>query len=332
MRQKQIYILTALLITLAMTLNACGSSASNASIIATSVAMTVQAQNTQVAESTPTLTPTLPGTDTSSLQATPTVATKAPPTAPPAGSSNAKPCYSANFVADATIPDGTIVNPGSTFIKTWSVLNSGSCTWNSTYKFVFMSGDIMGGAYVYPFPTTAAPGQTVDIPIQLYAPQTNGTYTGTWKIEAPDGTIFGVGEYDTSLSVQIVVGSGTPGKGTTTAYGVTSVTYDITRRPAAGCATYVDPSGHDTASIYYDITAYITANGPVTINYYWKHSDGFRSSNQTLTFDQAKTRAVTDTWGVRLGNSTNTRWDQIVVTDPSYQEYGKASFDFLCGK
>ena len=67
MRQKQIYILTALLITLAMTLNACGSSASNASVIATSVAMTVQAQNTQVAESTPKLTPTLPGTDTSSL-------------------------------------------------------------------------------------------------------------------------------------------------------------------------------------------------------------------------------------------------------------------------
>jgi len=333
MRQKQIYILTALLTIFALTLNACGSSASNDSIIATSVAMTVQAQNTQATQSTPTLPRTLPGTDVSPLPASPTAgATKAPPTAPPAGSANTKPCLSANLVADVTIPDGTIVTPGSSFIKSWRVLNSGSCFWDSTYKFVYMSGDIMGGAYVYAFPGAAAPGQTVDIPIQLYAPQNSGTYTGKWKIQSSNGTIFGVGQYDASLSVQIVVGSGTPGKGTTTAYGITAVTYDIARRPAAGCATYVDPTGHDWASIYYDITAYITSNGPIKITYFWKHSDGYRSADQTLTFTEAKTRSITESWGLRLGNTTGTRWDQLIVTDPAYQEYGKATFDFLCGQ
>lgn len=323
MRQKQIYIFTALLAILTLTLSACGPSASNNSIIATSVAMTVQAQNTQSAESTPTLDSASTATDASPLPTTPTTAaTRVPPTAPPVGSGNIKPCYSANFVADATIPDGTIVNPGTSFIKTWRVLNSGSCTWDSTYKFVFMSGDILGGAYVYPFPVTAAPGQTVDIPIQLYAPQTDGTFTGKWKIQAADGTIFGVGQYDTSLSVQIVVGSGTPGKGTSTAYGITSVTYDITRDPAAGCAT----------TVIYTITAYITSNGPVTINYFWNHSDGYRSSNQTMAFTEAKTKSISETWSLHLGNATNTRWDQIIVTDPTYQEYGKATFNYTCGQ
>jgi len=324
MRQKQTYILTVVLVILTLALNACGSSASNSSIIATSVAMTVQAQNAQTAESTPTPTSLPPSIGTSTVPASPTAgaATRVPPTAPPVGSGNTKPCYSANFVADATIPDGTIVTPGASFIKSWSVLNSGSCTWNTTYKFVFMSGDIMGGGYVYPFPTTAAPGQTVDIPIQLYAPLTGGTYTGKWKIQAPDGTIFGVGQYDASLSVQIVVGSGTPGKGTTTAFGITAITYDVTRDPVAGCAT----------NVYYTITAHITSNGPVKITYYWNHSDNYRTSNQTLTFPDASTKSISETWSVRLGNVTGTRWDQIIVTDPTYQEFGKATFEFLCGQ
>gem|GEM_PF-235233 len=298
MRQKQIYILTALFTIFALTLNACGPSASNDSIIATSVAMTVQAQNTQVAQSTP----TLPGTDVSPLPASPTAgATKAPPTAPPVGSGNAKPCLSANWVADVTYPDGTIVAPGTSFIKTWRVLNSGSCYWDSTYKFVFMSGDIMGGAYVYPFPAAAAPGQTVDVPIQLYAPQNGGTYTGKWKIQSSNGTVFGVGQYDVSLSVQIVVGSGTPGKGTATAYGVTAVSYDITRDPVAGCAT----------TVRYYITAYITTNGPVKISYFWKHSDGYNSGNQTLTFTEAKTRAIT---GITASTIHAPSWNFVTAT------------------
>lgn len=321
MRQKQIYIFTVLLAVLALTFTACGPSASNDSIIATSVAMTVQAQNTQVAQSAPSLTSPLPGSDVSPLPASPTAgAAKAPPTAPAAGSGNVKPCYSANFVADATIPDGTIVNPGTSFIKTWRILNSGSCPWDSTFKFVFMSGDIMGGAYVYPFPVSAAPGQTVEIPIQLLAPQSNGTYTGKWKIQSSNGAIFGVGQYDTPLSVQIVVGSGTPGKGTSTAYDVTAVAYDIVRDPLGGCAT----------TVFYNITAYITTNGPVKITYFWKHSDGYNSGSQTLTFTQASAKSLTESWSIHLGNATGERWDQIIVTDPTYREYGKATFNYTC--
>ena len=198
----------ALLVILALTLSACGSSALNNSIIATSVAMTVQAQNTQSAFFTPTA---LPVVDLPTLFSSPIPGTTvAPPTAPPTGSSNIKPCYSANFVQDVTIPDGTIVTPGQTFWKTWRVKNTGSCSWDSTYKFVFNDGDLMGGGYVYAFPGAAAPDQTVDIPIELYAPTDAGTYTGTWLIEAPDKTLIGVGQYNQPLTVQVVVVAGTP--------------------------------------------------------------------------------------------------------------------------
>ncbi len=324
MRQKQIYILTALLAIFTLTLNACGPSASNNSIIATSVAMTVQAQNTQAAQSTPTLLPTLPGPDISSLPASPTAAsaTKAPPTAPPAGSSGNNLCTaSATFVSE-TVPDGTIEQPGAQFTKTWQILNSGTCTWDATWQFVYYSGDLMGGATYYSFPQPTAPGQTANVPLVLTAPTAYGTYTGYWKIKSPWGMSFGDSGSGNPFWVQVVVGSGTPGAGTASVYGVTAVTYDIARDPVAGCAT----------TVIYTITAYISTNGPATIIYHWHHSDGYNSSNQTLTFTEAKTRSISETWSIHLGNSTKTRWDQIIVTDPTYQAYGEASFDYLCGQ
>ncbi len=201
--------------------------------------MTVQAQNTQEAALTPT---NPPATDLPPVLFSPTPgATRIPPTAPPAGSVDIKPCYSANFVSDVTIPDGTIVTPGQTFMKTWRVMNSGSCAWDSTYKFVFVDGDIMGGGYVYSFPGAAAPGETVDIPVQLYAPVDAGTYTGTWEIEAPDKTLFGVGQYNQPLSVQVVVVNGTPSNNKTASpYGVVNVTYNDVTRVCKNANTSVD--------------------------------------------------------------------------------------------
>jgi hypothetical protein len=278
--------------------------------------MTVQAQNTQEAALTPT---SLPATDLPPLLSSPTTgATRIPPTAPPAGSGDIKPCYSANFVSDVTIPDGTIVTPGATFWKTWRVTNSGACAWNSTYKFVFMEGDIMGGAYVYNFPGVAAPGQTVDIPIQLLAPQVEGTYTGTWKIEAPDKTIFGVGQYDEPLSVKVVVGGGTPANNKTPSpYDITNVTYDVAR----SCTP---------ANTFWTITAYITSNGPVTAIFTWEQSDGNNQANRKITFTEATTKSVTREWSQHLGSSSNPRWVRIVITSPTYQEYSKETGLYLC--
>ena len=138
-------LLLVLVLSLAILLGACGPAASNSSIIATSVAATVGAQNTAQAALPPTQPAVMP---TLQSMTTPTdAATNPPPTAPTGSGSNL--CTASATYAGETIPDGTIMSPGQVFTKTWKITNSGTCPWNTSWKLVYSSGDILGGAYVY---------------------------------------------------------------------------------------------------------------------------------------------------------------------------------------
>jgi len=105
----------------------------------------------------------------------------------------------AAFVADVTVPDGTVFSPGAQIDKIWRIHNSGSCPWESGYSWVFVSGDQMGAAASQAVPAIAA-GANVDIGVTMYAPSTPGTYTGYWQMKSPAGEVFGQ-----TGSVQIVV-------------------------------------------------------------------------------------------------------------------------------
>jgi len=71
----------------------------------------------------------------------------------------------------------------------------GSCTWNSSYALVFVSGDSLGGPAAQQLTTgTVAPGQDIDISVTLKAPDAQKTYTGNWKLRNGSGIIFGLGE------------------------------------------------------------------------------------------------------------------------------------------
>ncbi|MEM7112399.1 MAG: NBR1-Ig-like domain-containing protein [Chloroflexota bacterium] len=89
------------------------------------------------------------------------------------------------FVADVTIPDGSSVAARSTFIKTWRVRNSGSCIWTAAYELVpDGSGPI---AYVFgerPF-GVVAPGEEVDISVELIAPALAGNYRADFQLFEP---------------------------------------------------------------------------------------------------------------------------------------------------
>ncbi len=102
-------------------------------------------------------------------------------------------CDAAQFVADVTIPDGTYIDPGATFTKTWRIKNVGACSWNPSYSVVFSSGDQMGGPDQVFFPRFVSPGQAVDLSVRLTAPTTAGTFRGYWKLKNDSGTIFGIG-------------------------------------------------------------------------------------------------------------------------------------------
>jgi hypothetical protein len=141
---KKTFPLLSLLLISSFLLGACGSSADNASTIATSVALTVQAQDTS--------TPELPSATPADLvTVTALTASPATPTTAIASGSYAD-CMVASLVSENP-PDGVIYKPGQTFLKTWHIQNNSTCAWNTSYKIIFWgSGNQMGSAYVYNFP------------------------------------------------------------------------------------------------------------------------------------------------------------------------------------
>lgn len=120
-----------------------------------------------------------------------------PPVAPAA-------CERAAFVSDVTVPDGTRFSPGAVFTKTWRLRNSGTCAWNTNYNFVFYSGSQMDAPTSLRMPTTVYPGQTVDIALNMIAPQEAGTYRGHWILQSASGAVFGLGK-DASMPVWVEI-------------------------------------------------------------------------------------------------------------------------------
>jgi len=128
----------------------------------------------------------------------PATHTPIPPTAALEPTATPGCVLSAAFIADVTIPDGTAVVPGSQFVKTWRIRNSGTCDWGSGYTAVFVEGDQLGGPGIVRIEPTDA-GRTRDVSITLKAPSQPGAYRGKWQLRAPGGPVL------TGLTVSIVV-------------------------------------------------------------------------------------------------------------------------------
>lgn len=124
-------------------------------------------------------------------------------------------------VKDVTIPDGTVVAPGATFRKTWSMKNGGTCVWDENYVLAFVAGDNMGGDTIVPVTSSTQPsakytvnrpatkiypGDYVQISIDLKAPTKPGTYEAYYRLRDNMGYEFGFGSYaDEAFWVRIVV-------------------------------------------------------------------------------------------------------------------------------
>ncbi len=116
----------------------------------------------------------------------------APPAAPPVVPT-ARPCESFRFVADVSIPDGTVMKPGQSFTKTWRIQNTGSCVWSTTYQLSFARGDQMNAPAGVPLTRNVNPGESVDLTVPMVAPMASGKYRGNWLMRSPSGQLFGLG-------------------------------------------------------------------------------------------------------------------------------------------
>lgn len=295
---------------LALTLAACGSSTEqNESVIATYVAQTVEAGNQAAPTSTPEPPlPTLPATLTPAVVNTPTEAAtlSSAPSDPN--------CSHATLVSEYP-PDQAVFKPDTEFTKTWTIRNDGTCTWDTTYRLIFWSGDPMGAATYYNLPEVVPPGDDVSISVLLKAPSAEGFYTSYWRIQTPWNAVFGVGQYSQAFFAAIQVDKRPPQEA-----GIISVTYEIVRDPPTGCPTNVD----------YIVYATITTNAEYDFNYFWQQKDGNESAVKNMVFEEAGSKTISRKWTVGKGNSPNDRWMQIIEVWPEYIEFDKAVFSNPC--
>ncbi len=110
------------------------------------------------------------------------------------------------FVRDLNIPDDTAFAPGATFTKRWELRNNSDCSWTTDYSLAFVGGDQMTAPDNVPLPQAVAPGQTVEIAIEMVAPETVGTYRGNWQVANAAGEPFGInGVIEDAIWLQIKV-------------------------------------------------------------------------------------------------------------------------------
>ena len=216
---------------LSIAIGACGSNATeapplNLDELQTQIFATFSAQLTQTAFSQPAAPPApiiFTMTPAPTISIPPSLAPALP--SPTAGVAAA--CYNLTYSKDVTIPDNTAMTPGKSFTKTWEVLNSGVCKWDTGFKFKFINGDAMGGDTLT-LPAAIDLKQKVEISVNMVAPNKVGKFTSIWKMTDANGNIFG----DPLTVVIQVAGStltATPTKGT--------VTPTATNKPATATST-----------------------------------------------------------------------------------------------
>ncbi len=151
-----------------------------------SVAMTVAAQN---AQASPTETATVTNTALSFPTLTPIVFTITPLPPPSSGGgggggvvANAE--YSCDIIHQRPY-DNSEYNPGDGFDIKWTILNTGTKTWDSGVDVKYFSGPHMTTATVIEIPVKMKPHDQYDIVMDGTAPNKKGFQVMTWVVQGP---------------------------------------------------------------------------------------------------------------------------------------------------
>lgn len=115
----------------------------------------------------------------------------------------------AHFVSE-NYPDGTRVEKGVTFTKTWKLQNNGSTTWTTDYSLVLTDashplGENLSEPYQIKLSKSVGPGETVGVSADLTVPDTDGIYEVHYRLQNANGqTVSGDGN---EVWLKIVVGN-----------------------------------------------------------------------------------------------------------------------------
>jgi hypothetical protein len=131
------------------------------------------------------------------MAGTPPPGTTAIPSLTPIGlippTSSGPLCYNSKFIADVTIPDGTVMVPYEKFQKVWRIQNTGTCAWDQGFGLTLWAGPSLGGgpSYYSNHDQKVGPGGIVDIGIEMRAPVQRGEYIAHWTMINDSGKTFG---------------------------------------------------------------------------------------------------------------------------------------------
>jgi len=163
---------------------------------------------------------------------------------------------------DITIPDDSLVEPGKSFEKTWKLINNGLCTWTSSYSASFFYGDRMQAPKSVALDETVLPAQSVEISIDMVAPEGAGTYQGNWKLSNASGVLFGIGPNgDSPFWVRIIV----PANPSDTATATQGISDTPGASPTQGTPATASPTGTPTATPTSTSTPPIQASGELAL-------------------------------------------------------------------
>ena len=101
-------------------------------------------------------------------------------------------CMDSAFIADITLPDGTVVEDHAWISKRWSIQNTGTCTWDDGFSLQPVTGDAKG-TWVIDLKTykQVEPGEIREIEIDIKTGSKLGDWGGCWRMEGDNGYLFG---------------------------------------------------------------------------------------------------------------------------------------------
>ena len=113
-------------------------------------------------------------------------------------------------------------------------------------------------------PASVAPGQTIDLTLELVAPEIPGSYTGGWMLRSPSSQVFGVGANGTDylyVTINVTI-TPTPGSSATKPANTSAPTTAPTAASApTSTATATQPAPSATASPTVSPSPSATATG-----------------------------------------------------------------------
>jgi hypothetical protein len=303
-------------------------------LVYTAAAETAQVRLTENAAVTPTLPPaTLTPEPSPTMAATSTpeqVATTVEATPPPTSAAQPTGGDNAVYVQDVTIPDGTVLGAGESFVKTWKIMNSGTTTWTTAYSLVHISDNLMGAENSVPLTVEVPPNQNVDISVNMVAPSANGSYRGFWRMRNAQGQLFGDAIY-----VDIRVGSGASStqSPTATVAGPTATSAPSSSATVSNLSVTVEnPTTTAACPHSYRVEANFNLSAPGAVTYKWEagsDTPGFTFTlpdSQTMNFT---TGTQTLAFFLELNNS-GSGWIQLHITSPQDIVTNQATFSLTC--